>query len=271
MKNVVVTGAFDDLKSIQIRFLEEAAKFGPLHVILWSDKLTGQLKGAAPKLPETERRYLLEALRYVSQLTLSDDSTLLNSLPLPMVAKTSHWISCEQADSAHRRAFCMSHGIDYRVLPDIALAGFPAPPPILSTPGRKRVLVTGCYDWFHSGHVRFCEEVAELGDLYVVVGNDANVEHLKGPGHPLFKQEERRYIVGSVRHVKQCLIATGMGWVDAEPEVHLIKPDLYAVNEDGDRPEKREFCKRLGLEYVILKRLPKEGLTRRSSTDLRGF
>ena len=30
--------------------------------------------------------------------------------------------------------------------------------------------MTGCYDWFHSGHVRFFEEVSELGDLYVVAG-----------------------------------------------------------------------------------------------------
>ena len=140
-----------------------------------------------------------------------------------------------------------------------------------TTPGRKKVIATGCYDWFHSGHVRFCEEVSELGDLYVVVGSDTNVALLKGAGHPLLKQEERRYVVGSVRYVKQCLISTGSGWMDAEPEVHRIKPDIYAVNEDGDKPEKREFCKQHGLEYVVLKRTPKEGLTRRTSTNLRGF
>ena len=31
------------------------------------------------------------------------------------------------------------------------------------------------------------------------------------------------------------------------------------------------ICEEHGLDYVVLKRLPKEGLTRRSSTDLRGF
>ena len=56
-----------------------------------------------------------------------------------------------------------------------------------------------------------------------------------------------------------------------EPEVGRIQPDIYAVNEDGDVPEKREFCQRLGLEYVVLKRTPKEGLPKRESTKLRGF
>ena len=133
------------------------------------------------------------------------------------------------------------------------------------------MVVTGCYDWFHSGHVRFCEEVSELGDLYVIIGSDANVELLKGKGHPLFKQDERRYVVGSVRHVTQCLISSGRGWMDAEPEIRRLKPDIYAVNEDGDKQEKLDFCRRMGLEYRVLKRTPKQGLTRRSSTDLRGF
>ena len=46
---------------------------------------------------------------------------------------------------------------------------------------------------------------------------------------------------------------------------------MYAVNEDGDKPEKREFCEAHGMQYVVLKRTPKEGLPRRQSTDLRGF
>jgi cytidyltransferase-like protein len=238
MKQVIVSGCFDDLRSRHIRFLEEAAKLGELHVLLWSDKLAGK-----PKFPEAERLYLVQAIRYVSTVQLVNDPRDAGTLQPDL------WVTDDM----------------------VQLDGFPEPPPMPSLPGRKKVIVTGCYDWFHSGHVRFCEEVSQLGDLYVVVGSDANVELLKGCGHPLFKQEERRYVVGSVRYVKQCLISTGQGWMDAEPEVHRIKPDIYAVNEDGDKPEKREFCAQHGLQYVVLKRTPKEGLTQRSSTNLRGF
>jgi cytidyltransferase-like protein len=145
------------------------------------------------------------------------------------------------------------------------------PPPLPSAPGRKKVIVTGCYDWFHSGHVRFFEEISAYGDLYVVVGHDANIRLLKGVGRPLFSQQERRYLVGSIKYVKQALISSGDGWLDADPEIRRIKPDIYAVNEDGDQGGKREYCAKMGLEYLVLQRTPAPGLQRRSSTDLRGF
>ena len=78
-------------------------------------------------------------------------------------------------------------------------------------------------------------------------------------------------MVGSIRYVQEAWIATGDGWLDAEPEIQRIRPDIYAVNEDGDRPEKREYCRAHGIDYRVLKRLPKDGLPRRQSTDLRGF
>lgn len=78
---------------------------------------------------------------------------------------------------------------------------------------RKKVIVTGCFDWLHSGHIGFFEEVSELGDLYVVVGHDANARLLKGEGHPLFSQKERRYMVQSIRFVRQALISSGNGWM----------------------------------------------------------
>ncbi len=59
--------------------------------------------------------------------------------------------------------------------------------------------------------------------------------------------------------------------MDAEPEIAAIGADAYAVNEDGDKPEKREFCRSRGLEYIVLTRTPAPGLPRRTSTDLRGF
>jgi hypothetical protein len=36
-------------------------------------------------------------------------------------------------------------------------------------------------------------------------------------------------------------------------------------------PKNEAFCEQHGLEYVVFKRKPKEGLPRRESTHLRGF
>jgi hypothetical protein len=77
--------------------------------------------------------------------------------------------------------------------------------------------------------------------------------------------------VGSIKFVKQAVINTGYGWLDADPEIRRLKPDIYIVNEDGDKGGKREYCAKMGLEYLVLKRTPAPGLPKRSSTDLRGF
>ncbi len=273
MNPVFVSGGFDNLRSRDIRFLQEAARFGLVDVVLWSDSLLRDLTGCPPDFPQEERLYLLESIRYVHSAHLVEDLPDADSLPAGLAAGGGIWIVNQAGDRPARQAFCQAHGLDYRVLPDDVLAGFPLSEGNNPGPdaGRKKALVTGCYDWLHSGHVRFFEEVAELGDLYVVVGHDENVRLLKGEGHPLFPQEERRYMVGAIRFVKQALVSSGWGWMDAEPQIAEVRPNIYAVNEDGDKPEKRAFCQEHGLEYVVLKRLPKEGLPRRESTRLRGF
>jgi len=78
------------------------------------------------------------------------------------------------------------------------------------------------------------------------------VRLLKAAITHLLTAAERRFTVGAIRFVRQALISTGMGWMDAEPEIARIKPDIYAVNEDGDKPEKRDFCQERGIEYVCV-------------------
>ncbi len=275
MTNVVVSGGFGDLRSPHIRFLEEASKLGDLHVLLWSDERIQALDGMTPKFPEEERLYFLQAIRYIQQVTLVTDTVDRDALPPIDGAHPDNWVVHESDDTPAKRAYCRAHDIEYQVLRPANIEDFPDGPTsdgdVATDNARKKVLVTGCFDWLHSGHVRFFEETSELGDLYVVVGHDQNIELLKGPGHPQFHQDERRYMVQAIRYVKQALISTGHGWMDAAPEITRIKPDMYAVNEDGDKPEKAAFCKEHGLEYVVLKRTPKAGLPRRASTDLRGF
>jgi cytidyltransferase-like protein len=269
----IVTDNFDDLRSLDIRFLEEAARQGELHVFLWSDQLVRSLDGVSPKFPQEERMYLLQAIRYIDQIHLIDQLADRDSLPRQVERYSGTWVVKESDDTPQKRVFCASNGLKYQVVKSALLTEFPEIQnrPLIDQTRHKKEVVTGCYDWFHSGHVRFFEEVSGLGDLYVVVGSDQNVRLLKGEGHPIFPQEQRRYVVQSIRYVQQALVSSGSGWMDAEPEIALIKPDRYVVNEDGDVPEKRKFCEERGIEYMVLKRIPKEGLSRRQSTDLRGF
>jgi cytidyltransferase-like protein len=243
-----------------------------VHVILWSDEVLRKMTGVDPKFPLAERKYFLEGLRYVHKVWTVDEIPGPDELPKVAGFHPEMWAVPENEDTPAKKHYCASQGILYQVINEASLPGFPpADWNGDNASSARKVLVTGCFDWFHSGHVRFFEETASLGDLYVVVGHDENVRLLKGEGHPLFPAEERRYMVGAVRFVKQALISTGHGWMDAEPEIEAIQPDMYVVNEDGDKPEKREFCRERGLEYVVLKRTPAAGLPRRESTHLRGF
>jgi cytidyltransferase-like protein len=273
MQTVVVTGGFDDLRSRHVRFLEEAARHGAVHVALWSDAAFQARHGRPPKFPEPERRYLLESLRFVERVSLVDAAAPDALADVLRSLRPAAWVVDEASDTPGRRASAAALGIKYRVIPNVTLTGFPVPPfspPDLNSP-RRRAIVTGCYDWFHSGHVRFFEEVSALADLYVVVGHDANIRLLKGAGHPLLPEAERLYMVRAVRWVCAGMISTGHGWMDAEPEIALVRPHLYVVNEEGDKPEKQSFCAAHGIQYVVLKRLPKAGLPKRDSTALRGF
>jgi cytidyltransferase-like protein len=287
MKRVFVSGAFDDARSPQLRFLHEASRIGPVTLLLWPDAAVAALRGSAPRMGLEERAYYFEALRYVDRVEAApadldpDRLDFLGSRERGEAgAEGAAWAlypseeGGPEAASPAKLAWCRSRHLEPREIPAAARSGFPYAPPSITSAraiGRKRVVVTGCYDWLHTGHLRFFEEASEYGELNVVIGSDANVRLLKGEGHPLFPEEERSYVAGSFRSVMRCLVSSGKGWLDAEPEIRALRPDRYVVNEDGDKAEKRLYCEENGIEYIVLKRTPKEGLPRRSSTDLRGF
>ncbi len=132
----------------------------------------------------------------------------------------------------------------------------------------KKVFVSGCYDLLHSGHVAFFKEAASFGDLYVGIGSDTTINDLKGR-KTINSEQERLYMVRSVRHVTGAWVNKGSGIMDFEQDLREFKPDIFIVNEDGHSPAKAEICQALGIEYKILKRIPDSGLPERSTTSIR--
>lgn len=132
----------------------------------------------------------------------------------------------------------------------------------------KKVFVSGCYDLLHSGHVEFFKEAAEYGDLYVGIGSDETILDYKHH-KTVYSEQERLFMVKSIRYVKDAFINSGHGIMDFIPTVEALKPDILVVNEDGSNEDKRRFCAEHGIEYVVLQRKPSEGLEARSSTDLK--
>jgi cytidyltransferase-like protein len=133
----------------------------------------------------------------------------------------------------------------------------------------KKVFVSGCFDLLHSGHIAFFQEASAFGDLYVAIGSDKTVYDLKGRA-PINNEDERLYMIKAVSCVKDAFISKGSGVLDFVDEIKDLKPDILIVNEDGNLPAKKELCAQLAIDYKILKRTPHQGLTPRSTTDLRG-
>lgn len=132
----------------------------------------------------------------------------------------------------------------------------------------KKVFVSGCYDMLHSGHVAFFEQASKYGDLYVGLGSDKTIFELKGR-KTINSEQERLYIVKSIKYVKDAWINSGSGIMDFKEEVLKLKPDIFFVNEDGYTTEKEQFCKINNIQLIVSKRIPSEGLPVRSTTALR--
>ena len=132
----------------------------------------------------------------------------------------------------------------------------------------KKVLVSGCFDLLHGGHIAFLKTAASYGKVFVSVGTDDNLFMLKGK-RPFFSQEERLYIIKSIRFVEDAFLSSGSGMLDFEPDMIRLKPDIFIVNSDGHTEEKKRLCNKLGVEYIILERIPETGLPARASSGIK--
>jgi len=133
---------------------------------------------------------------------------------------------------------------------------------------QKKVIVSGCFDMLHSGHVAFFKEAAAFGDLYVALGSDKTVFELKGR-LPVNSQDERLFMTKAVSCVTDAFISTGSGMLDFLDEFKRLEPDVMVVNVDGHTLEKQQLCQEHGVEYIVLEREPHGGLPPRSTTAIR--
>jgi len=132
----------------------------------------------------------------------------------------------------------------------------------------RKVLVSGCFDMMHSGHIAFLKTAADFGQVFACIGSDETVFSLKGR-YPVINQSERAFCLKELDAVHEARISRGSGHLDFLPELLDIKPDVFVVNADGDSAEKKALMSQHGIEYIVLDRIPAENLPPRSTTALR--
>jgi D-beta-D-heptose 7-phosphate kinase/D-beta-D-heptose 1-phosphate adenosyltransferase len=72
----------------------------------------------------------------------------------------------------------------------------------LKQEGAKIVFTNGCFDILHAGHVQYLNKAKACGDILVVgLNSDRSVRSIKGTPRPLVPQEDRAYIVVSLKAV----------------------------------------------------------------------
>lgn len=131
----------------------------------------------------------------------------------------------------------------------------------------KKVFVSGCFDLLHSGHIKFLEEAAEYGDVYVGIGSTDTIKALKNRA-PICSESERLYALKSLKFVKKAFVNRGFGILDFEEDLRELKPDYFFVNKDGDAEEKRLLCEQLDITYIVSNRTPEASLPPRSTTKI---
>lgn len=112
------------------------------------------------------------------------------------------------------------------------------------------VLVDGCLDPLHEGHIAYLEAAKALGDRLVVNTVTDEEIWLKRPSiGPFLPQASRLTVLRGLRAVDEVVT---MDTLDA---LRTVKPNIYAKGKDwaGRLPaEETQLCQELGIEIRYL-------------------
>lgn len=109
----------------------------------------------------------------------------------------------------------------------------------------KKVIINGCFDMLHFGHVKLLEFASKIpfSFVYVLIDSDRRIKELKGQNRPVFNQIERQYILESLRYVDIVEI------FDSDQEliakIKNYEPDIMVKGSDyiGKQIIGKEYCK----------------------------
>jgi rfaE bifunctional protein nucleotidyltransferase chain/domain len=96
--------------------------------------------------------------------------------------------------------------------------------------GKKLVFTNGCFDILHRGHVAYLTFARNQGDALVVALNtDASVKANKGDDRPINSEQDRAFVLGSLRAVDFVVL-----FGDKEPKeiIARILPQVLVKGSD---------------------------------------
>lgn len=109
------------------------------------------------------------------------------------------------------------------------------------TRGNKIVLVGGCFDVLHDGHVQFLLKSQQQGDvLILLLESDENIKRIKGKNRPKNKFEIRARELEKLGFIN-LIVELSPNTSDAYYYnlTKLIKPDIIALTKNDPLTEKK--------------------------------
>lgn len=124
--------------------------------------------------------------------------------------------------------------------------------------GYKVAITNGCFDLLHRGHAVYLDAAREEADfLLVLVNSDASVRALKGPTRPLQCEDDRAFLLCSLKAVDKCVIFDSPR---CDRELEALAPDVYVkggdYTEDSLDPGERAALKKSGSRIVFISFVP---------------
>ena len=120
------------------------------------------------------------------------------------------------------------------------------------------VLVGGCFDFIHFGHISFLSQAKAFGNyLIVALESDENVHHTKGDSRPIHTQAQRKQMLEALSVVDEVIALPPMN-TDAQYAnlVSKIHPQIIATTEgDPIIEKKQQQTEAIGARLVVIPKI----------------
>jgi rfaE bifunctional protein nucleotidyltransferase chain/domain len=120
-----------------------------------------------------------------------------------------------------------------------------------------KVLVGGCFDILHIGHIKFLKKAKSFGDfLIILLESDINIKELKGDTRPFHNQKEREEVLESLKFVDKVIILPDIVTHKTYDDIiKKIKPNIIAITEGDPIADKKLIqAKSVGAKLEIVKK-----------------
>jgi len=114
---------------------------------------------------------------------------------------------------------------------------------------KKVVFTNGVFDLIHAGHVDYLIKSKALGDILIVgMNTDVSVKRIKGDKRPILSQDERAFIISSLKPVDY---VTFFDEDTPQEIINEIIPDILVKGKHGGEVKTIEFVNNQSTSKII--------------------